>query len=407
MKAALQLGNQPNRNGLYEIYVRISDKGKMKRIKANIAVAKNQFKSKNHNMKWVFNHPNHAKINSDLKFLVDSFEDVVFASSVQNKVVTPELVVHKVRKSDATQSVVKYWEAKMSQIINYNHKKGYQQSLNNWNEYVKKEKLGDLEFRQIDIFILKGFENFLFAKGMEASTAHTNLKRLRSLFNMAIKEEVIKVGDYIFKAYTMPKAKSAKKERLTLEELKRFAEVELVDGSVMKTAQQAFLLAVNLAGVRIEDILILKFSYIKNGRIEYRMEKTGALSSIKITPQTQAIVDYFKSISTGSIYILPILKDGIEKEDNETYKKAIGAKTALLNKNLKLIAKKVDIDKKISTHIARHTFSSLAYKKTRGNVEFIKNALKHTDAKVTQIYLDELNDDSLDETMGDVTTDMY
>ena len=403
MKAALQLGNQPNREGLYEIYVRVSNDGKMKRIKANIAVEKKQFKSKNHNMKWVINHSNHAKINADLRFLIDQYDDLVFSSSVQNKDITPELVVHKIKKGVESQSIVKFWEMKMSQMLNYNHKKGYQQALNNWEEYTAKEKLGDLDFRQIDVYILKGFENFLLGKGQQSSTVYTNLKRVRALFNMAIKEELIAVGDYIFKAFTMPKANNAKKKRLTFDELKEFAKVEYENGSLSKTVQQAFLLAFNMAGVRIEDILTLKWSYIKNERLSYTMEKTGYLTSFLITPQIQVILDYFKSIATGSIYIVPILKDGIEKETSEIYKKEIGKKTSLINKYLKLIADDACIDTRITTHIARHTFASIAYKKTKGNVEFIKNALKHKDAKVTQVYLDSLNEDSLDGTMGDVT----
>ncbi|MFZ9455728.1 MAG: hypothetical protein ACO27Q_10900, partial [Bacteroidia bacterium] len=68
MKAALELSSKKNSNCLYEIYIRIQDNiGKKKRVKANYAVLKNQFKSKNHNMQWVRNHPNAKKVNSDLK----------------------------------------------------------------------------------------------------------------------------------------------------------------------------------------------------------------------------------------------------------------------------------------------------------------------------------------------------
>ncbi len=403
MKAALQLGNQPNKNGLYEIYVRISDGGKMKRIKAGIAVEKKQFKSKNHNMKWIHNHPNHIKLNSDLRLLISKYDDIVFTSGVHQKTLSPELVVHQIKKGIKTESVKSFWEIKISQMLNYNHKKGYQQSLNNWIGYTTKEKLGDLDFKQIDVYILKGFENYLSARGQKCSTQYTNLKRLRSLFNMAVKEQVIGVGDYIFKAFTMPKCENTKKEKLNLEELQEFARMEYPDGSLTRTVQQAFLLSFNLAGVRIEDVLTLKWSYIKNGRLAYQMEKTGANTSILITPQIQGILDYFKSISTGSIYIVPILKDGIEDESSEVYKKMIGNKTALVNKYLGIIGEDACIDKKISSHIARHTFASISYTKTGGNVEFIKNALKHKDSKVTQVYLDSLNDTALDDTMGDVT----
>ena len=56
----------------------------------------------------------------------------------------------------------------------------------------------------------------------------------------------------------MPKVKATKKEKLTIDELKLFIEQEYENGSVIKTSQQAFMLAFNMAGVRIEDVLTLK-----------------------------------------------------------------------------------------------------------------------------------------------------
>ncbi|MCX6296811.1 MAG: hypothetical protein NTX97_12270, partial [Bacteroidetes bacterium] len=131
MKAALELSSKPNRNGLFEIYVRIQEGNKKKRIKANIAVKSNQFKAKNHNMKWVYNHPNHHGINSDLKALIESYNDVLFANAVLNdrfslqtvvkdlggelsskKIVhsaptlTPELVIHSVKKSALSNKII-------------------------------------------------------------------------------------------------------------------------------------------------------------------------------------------------------------------------------------------------------------------------------------------------------------
>ncbi|MFN7912763.1 MAG: tyrosine-type recombinase/integrase [Bacteroidota bacterium] len=403
MKVALELSSKPNRDGLFEIYIRIQEGGKKKRVRAKIAVKPNQFKSKNHNLKWVYNHPNHQKINADLNALIEEYNDVMFASAVSKKVLSPETVIHSVKKTHFTQSLVKYCESKMSQMLNYNHKKGYQQTLNNWKDYIEKEKLGDLDFKQINVFILKGYENYLFENGLQASTVYTNLKRIRSLFNMAIKEQVIKVEDYIFKAYTMPKANKSKKEKLTVEELKKFAGVACEKGSLIKTCQQAFLLSFNLAGVRIEDVLTLKWSYVKKERIEYRMGKTGALNSVKITPQIKAILKYYKSINQESQYIVPILKDDVVKMSNEDFKKEISRKTALVNKYLKIIATKAKIDKKITTHIARHTFASIAIRKTNGNINFVQNALKHSNSKITQAYLESLDDESMDDQMGKVT----
>lgn len=430
MKAALELSSKPNRDGLFEIYIRIQEGKKKKRIKANIAVKQNQFKAKNHNLKWVYNHPNQHAINSDLKALIESYNDVLFANAVLNdrfslqKVVkdldgevpskrivatvpklTPELVIHNVKKSALSYKIVPFWEVKMEQMLNYNQKKGYRQALNNWNAFTEKNKLGDLDFKQINLNTLKDFENYLIGyKKLKSATAYTNLKKIRKLFNDAIREKIITRADYIFDDYKMPKAISKKKERLDIEELKEFANVEYEKGSLIKTVQQAFLLAFNMAGVRIEDVLTLRWTYVSKERIEYSMNKTGAGNSFKITPQIREILNYFKSIAAGSIYILPILKDGIEDESSEVYKKEIGRKTAMVNKYLKKIGEDACIDKKISTHVSRHSFASIAAKKSNGNIQFLQSALKHSDPKITQGYLKDLDIDSMDEGMENATS---
>lgn len=411
MKAALELSSKKNRDGLFEIYIRIQEGNKKKRIKANVAVAKTQFKSKNHNLQWVIKHPNAKKINADLKFLLDEYNDHVLSELTQKKSITPEAVIYKVAKGGDSISLVKFLETKISQMLEYNQRKGYTQVLNNWNAYTKKAKLGDLDFRQIDVYILKGFENYLFENDLKSSTVHGNLKRIRSCFNMAIKEQLIKVGDYIFKAYTMPKANAAKKEKLSVDELKEFIKQKYPDGSVIKTVQQAFLLSFNMAGVRIEDILTLQWSDVKKTRIEYAMAKTGALNSFYITPQIKEILDYFKSIRKNKAnLIVPLmdektvlLKTSKKEDENLLYKKEIGSRTAMVNKYLGKIGEDACIDKKISSHIARHTFASIAIKKSNGDINFVQNALKHSNPKITQIYLAGLDTDSLDEKMGNVT----
>ena len=262
MKAALELSSKPNRNGLYEIYIRIQDGAKKKRVKANIAVNPNQFKSKNHNLKWVHNHPNHHKINADLRALIEEYDDRLFSATMEKNVLTPETVIRAVKKVSDAQSISGYCDAQMGQMLNYNHRKGYQQTLNHWNDFTEKEKLGNLEFKQVTRSILKDYENYLFKHGLKSSSVYTNLKRIRALFNMAIKDGIIGVGDYIFKAYTMPKANKAKKTKLKVEELQEFAAVEYDANSLSKICQQTFLLAFNLAGSRVEDTLTLKWPYV-------------------------------------------------------------------------------------------------------------------------------------------------
>ena len=194
---------------------------------------------------------------------------------------------------------------------------------------------------------------------------------------------------------------------------KKFANLEYENGSIIKTAQKVFMLAFNLAGIRIEDILTLRWDNVKNNRIEYVMAKTGAINSFQITLQIQSLLDYFRSIQVvrSNTLIVPILDEKIallksskSEIENEKYKKEIGRKTSLINKFLNKISEDAGIDKKITTHIARHSFASIAIKKTNGNVNFVQNALKHSNPKITQVYLASLDNESMDSKMDYVTT---
>jgi hypothetical protein len=52
----------------------------------------------------------------------------------------------------------------------------------------------------------------------------------------------------------------------------------------------------------------------------------------------------------------------------------------------------------------RAILAPIAVKKTDGNIKFVQNALKHSNAKITQAYLASLDLESLDDTMGEVTS---
>jgi site-specific recombinase XerD len=54
---------------------------------------------------------------------------------------------------------------------------------------------------------------------------------------------------------------------------------------------------------------------------------------------------------------------------------------------MKIILANVGIDKKVTTYVARHTFSTVL-KRSGASTEFIQEALGHSDIKTTENYLD-------------------
>ncbi|MFM6343963.1 MAG: tyrosine-type recombinase/integrase, partial [Dolichospermum sp.] len=65
----------------------------------------------------------------------------------------------------------------------------------------------------------------------------------------------------------------------------------------------------------------------------------------------------------------------------------------MINKYMDVIAKKLGIDKKITTYTARHTFSTIL-KRSGVNIQSISEALGHTSINTTRAYLDSFDDES-------------
>lgn len=65
------------------------------------------------------------------------------------------------------------------------------------------------------------------------------------------------------------------------------------------------------------------------------------------------------------------------------------------NKHIKKIGIELKIKKSLSSYVARHSWASAA-KKLNHSIEVIKEGLGHSDIKTTEIYLDNFDDEVLD-----------
>ena len=100
--------------------------------------------------------------------------------------------------------------------------------------------------------------------------------------------------------------------------------------------------------------------------ISGKRHKTDVKFNIPLLNIPKSIMEKYKGISAGN-RLLPVIS-------NESY-----------NKSLAKIANQCGIEKKITSHLARHTFATLAL--TKGvSIESVSKMLGHTSIKTTQIY---------------------
>lgn len=233
---------------------------------------------------------------------------------------------------------------------------------------------------QVNKIWLEKFQAFLL-KGNNQNTASKTISSLLT----ALKDVDIPI---VFQLTHKP----TNKDKLSKDELFKVRDLPLT--GIIAEVRDCFLLAFYLRGRRIGDILTLRQSEIKNGRVVRDARKTDKPMDILVTPQAQEIIDRYK----GGYYVLPLLKLTINELAE---RKAIKSATSMVNRYLKIIADMAGIDKNLTTHVARHTFANLM-DKSGATTKRVMDMLEHSDLNTTDIYLDTLRkSDELDKAHGE------
>ncbi len=193
-------------------------------------------------------------------------------------------------------------------------------------------------------------------------------------------------------------SKTTTKNKLSKDELTKLKDLPVT--GLLGLVRDCFLLCFYLRGMRIGDVLTIQTNELIYGRIVREARKTEKAINSQLGEQAQEIIDRYKGQS--EYYLLPIMKMKPPLDpDDKKFRKQIEAKTALVNKYLKILADMCEIDKVLTTHVARHTFAYLA-DQSGMTAKRIQDLLNHSDLKTTQNYIHDLNNsDMLDKTMDE------
>lgn len=235
---------------------------------------------------------------------------------------------------------------------------------------------------------LRDLESYMIKNGNKANTISKKFKILKQMFQGAIDEGLYK-GINPFKSYkivTYP----VKKGKLKLEEIAAIEKLEL--SGPYNDARNLFLFSYYAKGARFENCIFLERKHIIDGRIMFHTNKGKKYLSVLISKKLQAILDQYP---TGN-YIFPYIKE--PPADEFIYRSVKDSANTLVNSYLKVVAGLAQIKIPLTFHIARH---SIAYhlKKTSTSIHVIKDVLGHSDTRTTEIYLQGLDDEYLDEEM--------
>ena len=163
-------------------------------------------------------------------------------------------------------------------------------------------------------------------------------------------------------------------------------------------ARNVWMFSFLLAGMRVADVLQIRWSDIYDGRLHYRMNKNDKLLSLKLPEKIYPILKAYESDKGhADDFIFPELKKASLKSDKDILAKTKTANKKF-NKYLKQIAEKAGIDKKLTMHIARHTFGNISGDKIP--IQMLQKLYRHSSVTTTINYQSNFThkdtDDALD-----------
>jgi integrase/recombinase XerD len=218
-------------------------------------------------------------------------------------------------------------------------------------------KTNDFYFDDFDLTFLKKYERYLRDDlKNKQNTIHDNLKIFRRLFNSAIREELIEPQLSPFTKFKLTTEKTTK-NYLTEDELKAIEELLLKQGSVMYHHRNLYVFACYAGGIRISDLLQLRWQNFNGIHITLNTQKTRETVSIKLPTKALEIIEVYsksKPDSKPADYIFPFLKNNMDYSNPKVLFNAISSNTAFANKNLKMMAAKAGIENHISFHCLPH-----------------------------------------------------
>ena len=234
-------------------------------------------------------------------------------------------------------------------------------------------KTADIYLKDITYSFVIEFENMLrsYNQGSIANnTVMKHIQRLRKMITMAYHMEWIDRDPF-----TKYKGKHEKVERgfLTRAELSRIEELPYSSERI-QAVKDLFVFSC-YTGIAYGDIMLLTPDNVVHGLDGYqwimtKRQKTGNSVKIPLLPKALSLLESYKThpkvIRNGSLF---------PKISNQK-----------LNNYLKEVAQLCAISKKVTFHMARHTFATTITLSNGVPIETVSKLLGHTDISTTQIY---------------------
>ena len=377
------LRQKPNKEGTLPLCLRITKDRKSSFIHLGYSVKETDWEPQAQRVKR--SHPNFVRLNNFLIKKLAEANDGALELETNKREVSTKAVKQRIKPSAGAtfNAQAEAYLNKLKSAGKYNQYTADKPRVKHFKEFLGEE----IAFQDITPGILERFKGYVrHSLQLSERSAVNHLVMVRSVFSHAIKENVVDPKHYPFgKGKVKIKFPESVKVGLTAEDIKNLENV-LLDNENEDHCRKMFLLSFYFAGMRISDVLRLRFSDFQNMRLHYTMGKNNKSGSLKIPEKAETIIRHYEQFKTNKDdLIFPELKRLDNLDDNFTTQRAIAFAVSRIDKCLrKDVAPKAGIDKKLTMHIARHSFGNISGDKIP--VQMLQKLYRHTKLETTIGY---------------------
>lgn len=400
IKAVLR--KKANKNGTYPLALRITKDRKTSFIHLGYHLHLKDWDEVEQRVRK--SHPNSTRLNNLIAVKIAEASDKSLEAETQKDNATAKTIKRSIKPTAGAQffGQADAYLDKLKQTGSYGSYVTEKSRLEIFKEFLS---VKNISFPEITPSLLERFKlHLLSVRKVSERTAMNYLLVIRTIYNRAIEDGVADRKHYPFGkgrvSIKFPESTKVGGEAADVQKL----EAVILDNPKHDHVRNLWLFSFYFAGMRISDVLRLRWSDFHDGRLHYTMGKNKKAGSLKVPEKAKAILAKYEPLKEhADDLVFPDLKTMPNLDNPFEVKRKISYAVSRFDEVMRdHVAPAAKIKSKMSMHIARHTFATLAGDKIP--VQMLQKLYRHSDIKTTIGYqanfINKDADDALDAVIG-------
>lgn len=341
------------------VQIEVTSEGKRKWIGTQVKVYPNQWD----NRKKVIRSMESIQLNAILDSMMNNINEFISSLIKNNQPFDFEKLNYFLEKSNKSVSYIDFVRMRIEERtdIEESTRKQHRTLLKSLEDFGRINYIDDLTKQNIILY-----DDFLHNQGISQPTVYNYHKRNKRYIHEAMKFELISEDPY--NGLTFERGKFDKRKYLTEQELYKMETCEINSQPID----------------RVRDLFLFQcytgFSYSDFAKFDFERDVENRNGKYIIADRRKKTnEDYYIVLLSPAMKILKKYNFKLPVISNQQY-----------NIMLKVAAQYAKINKRITTHVARHTFAVFALN-NGVSMEVVAKMLGHSNIKTTQIYAKVLN----------------